>query len=130
MWKLGNRSLTNLYGVDERLVKMCHEAIKIVDFAVIEGVRTQETQDRYYFEGKTKLKFPNSKHNKTPSLAIDIVPYPVDWSDKQRFAYLAGVFQGIAHNLGFKVRWGGDWNSDGHFKNETFHDLPHFEIVD
>lgn len=36
------------------------------------GYRDQKSQDEAFKQGLSKLKFPNSPHNKEPSLAIDI----------------------------------------------------------
>ena len=32
--------------------------------------------------------------------------------------------------MNIKIRWGGDWDSDNIMKDQTFNDLPHFEIID
>lgn len=112
------------------LQEILNEVIKYVDFKILEGHRTEELQNLYYEQGKSKLKFPNSKHNKLPSLAVDIAPWPIDWNDKTRFYFLAGVVKGIASAKGYKIRHGGDWDSDNDFKDQTFFDLPHFELVE
>lgn len=120
----------------EKLKTCCMElqhimdiAITEIDFTVLEGHRDQDTQDRYFSEGKSKVKFPNGKHNSSPSDAIDIAPYPVIWEDRERFVYLAGIIKGIAHALGYNIRWGGNWDSDNDFSDQSFNDLVHFEIV-
>jgi peptidoglycan L-alanyl-D-glutamate endopeptidase CwlK len=69
-----------------------------------------------------------SKHNSKPSLAVDIAPYPIDWADDERFYFLAGIIKAASHQVGVKVRWGGDWDSDDDFHDQTFMDLGHFEI--
>lgn len=126
----GSRSLEQLAGVDDRLQEMCHRAIKIVDFAVISGYRGKDIQNHLFEMGQSKLKFPFSKHNTSPAHAVDCVPWPVDWQDHRRFYYLAGIFQAIAHDLGFILRHGGDWDQDDIFKDQQFFDLPHFEIYE
>lgn len=68
-------------------------------------------------------------HNKTPSLAVDVAPWPIDWNDKNRFYHFAGRVQGIAQMFNIKIRWGGDWDSDNDLKDQNFYDLPHFELV-
>lgn len=101
----------------------------MIDFTVIEGVRTLEIQGEYYRTGKSKTM--NSKHiiqKDGYSHAVDIAPYPVNWEDTVRFAYLAGIIRGIAKNKGVEIRWGGDWDSDGDIHDQTFNDLPHFEL--
>ena len=82
----------------------------------------------YYDQGKSKLKFPSGKHNSLPSTAVDIAPYPIVWSDHDKFRALANRVIGIGLALGIKLRWGGDWDGDLSFKDQTFHDLPHLEI--
>jgi peptidoglycan L-alanyl-D-glutamate endopeptidase CwlK len=126
----GKASKAKLATVDSRLVEVLEEAIKIIDFTVLVGHRGKEDQDKAVAEGKSKLGWPNSKHNSLPSKAVDIAPYPIDWSDRERFTYLAGIVKGIAHSKGYKVVWGGDWNNNGELKDNSFDDLPHFQIED
>jgi peptidoglycan L-alanyl-D-glutamate endopeptidase CwlK len=80
-------------------------------------------------EGKSKTRWPTSKHNAVPSLAVDLVPCPVDWKDRERFILLAGIVIGIAWKLGIPVRWGGDWDGDSNIAEHSFQDLPHFELI-
>lgn len=128
MPSFSQRSKNNLKLCDVRLQDVLMEAIKYYDFTVICGHRGEEEQNRAYHEGKSKLLFPASKHNKNPSRAVDIVPYPIDWNNKARFFYLAGLVIGIARTMGHVIRWGGDWNGDGDFGDQNFNDLPHFEL--
>ncbi len=132
MPSFGKESRTALDTCDPRLQKIAEKAIEIMDFSVLEGHRTKERQDELYNENppKTKVQWPNSKHNTIPSRAFDIAPYPIDWKDIRRFYILAGVIRAVAHELGIKLRWGGDWDSDDDLKDQTFNDLPHFELVD
>lgn len=106
---------------------MCKEAIQIMDFKVIWGHRNKEQQNSLYPKFTTK-KFPDSKHNSDPSLAIDLAPYPIDWSDLPRFYILAGVMLALAKRNNVKLRWGGDWDGDGDLSDQKFNDLGHFEI--
>lgn len=130
MPKFGARSRENLSEVHPRLQEIFNEVIKYYDCSVIEGHRTEEEQNKLYSAGKSKVIYPHSKHNKYPSEAADVVPYPVDWSDTKRFYHFAGFVKGIAASLGYKIRWGGDWDSDNDLGDQTFFDLPHFEIID
>lgn len=108
------------------------EAIKEFDFSVIEGHRGEAAQNAAYAKGLSKLRWPHGNHNHLPSLAVDIAPYPLDWSDKLkaqlRFAYLAGHVMSVAKRLGIPLRWGGDWNRNQDPRDESFLDLPHFEL--
>jgi hypothetical protein len=108
--------------------KVIKEVIKYVDCTVVCGYRNKEEQDLAVRTGNSKTVWPNSKHNSSPSRAIDIVPYPVDWNDTKRFYYFAGFVLGIAKSLGVDLRYGGDWDSDFDLKDQNFFDLPHFEL--
>lgn len=127
---LGKASQEKLATCDPRLQKVFNEVIKHFDCTVIEGHRGEAAQNKAFAEGKSKLKYPQGKHNKTPSLAADVLPYPIDWNDTNRMRYFAGFVVGIAATMGIKLRWGGDWNQNTELKDNSFNDLPHFELVD
>jgi hypothetical protein len=126
----GKASQEKLATCDPRLQKVFNEVIKHFDCTVIEGHRGEAAQNKAFAEGKSKLKYPQGKHNKTPSLAADVLPYPIDWNDTNRMRYFAGFVVGIAATMGIKLRWGGDWNQNTELKDNSFNDLPHFEIAD
>lgn len=130
MASFGKRSLQRLNSCEPRLVEILKEAIEVYDFTILQGHRGEEEQQDFYERGLSKVQFPNSKHNKTPSMAVDIAPYPIDWEDTKRFFYLAGIITSIAHRKGYKIRWGGNWDMDYDFSDQKFNDLPHFEILD
>ena len=111
------------------LRRVFREALKVMDHTIICGHRGKEEQDRAFREGKSKVRWPDGMHNRTPSLAVDVMPYPVDWNDVERTFYFAGIVKGIAHCLGIPIRWGGDWNGDNRFRDERFRDLPHYELI-
>lgn len=123
----GERSMANLNEAHPDLQRLFLEVVKHVDCMVIEGYRSPEEQEKLFHAGKSKIK-SGGKHNVKPSLAVDVVPYPVDWNDYKRFFHFMGVVQGIAYGLGIKIRCGGDWSGDNIF-NESFLDLPHFELA-
>ena len=124
MPRFGKRSRERLKGVDAKLVNVLNELIKIMDVTVIEGLRSAERQKELLAKGATKVKY--SKHME--GKAVDIAPYPIDWEDRERFHYMGGMVRGIAKALNLKVRWGGDWDSDGEIKDNSFDDLVHIEI--
>ncbi len=128
MSRFSEKSLARLATCDPHLQEICHEAIEIFDFTVLCGHRGGDDQARLFEQGRTKLKFPFSKHNKFPSQAIDIVPYPIDWDDDGRFCVLAGIMFGIAASKGIKLRWGHDWNQNWQLHDQKFIDAPHFEL--
>jgi peptidoglycan L-alanyl-D-glutamate endopeptidase CwlK len=130
MPSFGTHSKHNLSSCDIRLQRLFNAVVEEVDCSVICGHRSKAEQRRAYQEGKSKLDWPDSSHNEFPSIATDVVPYPVDWKDIRAFYYLAGVVKTKAKEMGLRVRWGGDWDGDGSFKDQTFHDLPHWELLD
>jgi peptidoglycan LD-endopeptidase CwlK len=112
------------------LQKVMNEAIKGFDFMVLCGYRGEAEQNIAFTTGKSKLRYPNSKHNKVPSLAVDIVPFPIDWDDINRFKELARHINSVSERLGIKIRHGADWNSNGRYDDEKFVDWPHWELLD
>tara|TARA_R110000772_G_scaffold159893_1_gene271073 strand:+ start:774 stop:1091 length:318 start_codon:yes stop_codon:yes gene_type:complete len=102
----------------------------------MEGHRDELKQDYYFKIGTSKVQYPDSKHNSTPSLAVDCTPWPEKWSSEAAFHELRVIIldewnrmkdQGLTE--GFDLRWGGDWDSDGDFDDQTFNDLPHWELI-
>jgi len=128
MYKFGKKSKQRLKGVDAKLVNVLNELIKIMDVTIIEGVRSKEKQQEYFKNGKSKIDGVTKKGMHQLGKAVDLAPYPVDWKNTKRFYYMGGMLRGIAKQLNIKVRWGGDWDSDGKIKDQTFNDLVHIEI--
>lgn len=123
--------------ISEERLNTCHpllqtlmrEVIKTYDCAILCGHRNKEDQDKAFEGGFSKVKFPNGKHNSMPSLAVDVAPNPIDWSNREKFIYFAGYVKAIADKLGIKIRCGIDFNQDGNFKNDNLFDGPHFELI-
>lgn len=130
MAKFGGQSLAHLRTLDGRLQSILNEVIKHYDFSILCGHRGQKEQDKAYATGHSKVRWPNSKHNTLPSKAVDIAPYPIDWSDEVRFARLMGHVERVAYEQGYKVRLGLDFSGDGRSVDERFLDFPHVELVD
>ena len=126
MYKFGKRSRERLKGVDARLINVLNELIKMMDVTIIEGVRSAKRQEELLAKGATKVKY--SKHME--GKAVDLAPYPIKWDDRDGFYYMGGMIRGIAQQLGYKVRFGGDWDSDGDTRDNSFDDLVHMEILD
>jgi peptidoglycan L-alanyl-D-glutamate endopeptidase CwlK len=128
MPKFSEASLKKLNTVDPRLQFLLKEAILRVDFSIVAGHRNEADQNEAYRAKKSTKMWPNSKHNKLPSMAVDIAPYPIDWTDKAAFAYLQGYIRRIADELGIKIVWGGDWNGNWRTEDERLVDMPHIEL--
>ena len=130
MPKFSKKSLDLLKQCDPRLQELCKKVIEVMDISIIVAYRGKSEQDKAFHEGKSKLKYPKSKHNSLPSKAVDACPFPIDWNDHRRFYLMMGMFKAFAHELGINIRCGGDWNSDNNLQNDGFIDLPHIELVD
>ncbi len=150
-YRLSQRSLDRLKGVDDRLVKVVKRAIEIStqDFAVNEGLRTKEQCMVNYGKGRTvaqcsakgvPAKYANPSAAKVTWLnnpfaskhcdgkAVDLVPYPVDWQDLKKFDAIAKAMFAAAKELNIKIRWGADWDGDGKPRERGETDSPHFEV--
>ncbi len=122
-------SLAKLETCDASLIYICKLVIPHYDFTVLEGYRDDDTQEELFRQGKSKLQAGESKHNQDPSLAVDLSPYPIDWDNHRRFYLLAGFMFQAASEIDVKLRWGGDWDGDWIHTDQSFHDLPHFELL-
>ena len=124
------RSKERLETCDERLQRLFNEVIKERDCSILCGHRNKEDQDEAYRQLRSKVQWPNSKHNGLPSRAVDVMPYPIDWNDLERINEFAKFVLAKADELGIKIRWGGDWNQNGEWKDERFLDMPHYELME
>lgn len=120
-FKLSQRSLDKLVGVDARLVAVVKRAIELteVDFGITEGLRSKERQAKLVAEGKSQTL--KGKH--LFGLAVDVAAYvdgKVSW-DKQHYITISNAFKQAAEELNTPIRWGGDFKS--------FFDGPHFELI-
>lgn len=130
-FNFSHSSRNRLTGVNEGLVRVAFKALSygIMDFSVVQGVRTQAEQDALYEQGRTKpgkivTWTRNSKHllqDDDTGHAIDIVPVidgKMDWENIENFKFLATLFFRAAMEEGVQIKWLGhtktsDW---GHFE--------------
>lgn len=126
---LGSASLANLDGVHPDLRKVVKRAIEItmVDFKVIEGVRTLARQKELKAQGASQTL--DSRH--LTGHAVDCAPLvngTIPWNDKSKFKAVSDAMFAAAKEYGIHIRWGGDWNENGRSDDERFYDGPHFEL--
>lgn len=119
-FKLSARSKSRLVGVHLDLVKVVEHAITItpIDFMVLEGVRTPETQRKYVANGASRTM--RSRH--LTGHAVDLAPWvdgKVSWH-WPHYHILAPAVKQAAAELGVPLEWGGDWRS--------FKDGPHWQL--
>lgn len=111
-FKLSQRSLDRLDGVDADLVAVVKRAIELtdVDFGVTEGLRSEETQRKYVEAGKSQTM--KSKH--LEGKAVDLVAYvdgAVTW-ELNVYDNIADAMKKAAQEQGVAVRWGAAWHID------------------
>lgn len=107
----------------QRLVQAVAEGVDagelapaVTDVTVLCGFRGQKDQNAAFAAGTSKLRWPSSKHNRTPAEAVDLAPYPVDWQNLAAFSALRGYVLGVARGLGIPLRVI-EW------------DRPHYELT-
>ncbi|KEY58490.1 M15 family metallopeptidase [Serratia sp. DD3] len=130
-FRLGQRSESNLVGVNPELVKVVRRAIEItpVDFTVIEGVRTKARQQELWDQGRTKpgkivTWTMRSKH--IEGKAVDLLPV-TGWDNLESFKSVSKAMFQAANELGVKIVWGADWNGNS-VQEKGENDSPHFEL--
>ena len=149
-FRFGERSEARLKTCHLDLQRVARRTIHHVDFSVLWGHRKKDQQNEEHRQGRSRLRYPHSRHNTEPSFALDICPFPMDFANREtarqcqlarrRYVLLAGMFLSTAHVLGVRLRWGGDWagglmsppGSDllTAYSNQNFDDLGHFELVE
>lgn len=104
-----------------------------MDISLLCGHRDEKAQNEAFRTGHSQLKWPEGKHNRLPSIAVDVRPSPFSQYEPKQWAqlgYMAGWAIIIAREEGFNVRWGGDWDQDNDLTDQKFDDLFHLEIVE
>ena len=136
MPKFNDKSAKNLSTCSVRLRVLFERVIQGADCTVLQGHRGKKDQDDFFARGVSKVEWPNSKHNSTPSKAIDVAPWPIpkNWGadnvkELVKFYEFAGIVKYEARRMGIKIRWGGDWDGDGDYTDQKFDDLVHFEEI-
>lgn len=128
MPKFSARSLKARAELHPTLQTLVDEAIKEIDFVILDAQRGRAEQEKAFKGGFSKARFGQSAHNYIPAVALDIVPYPIDFNNIEGFKAIAKTFMKIAKAKKLPVRWGGDWDMDGDWKDEKFLDWGHFEL--
>lgn len=136
MPKFSQASFSKLSTCHPDLQALFYEVVKYFDCTILEGYRNEIDQETAFANGSTKLHFPHGKHNSQPSMAVDVAPYPVRFSDEKLAIWFGGYVLGIAQKLKDEgkithgVRWGGSWDGLGKLDRPgQLSDADHFELV-
>lgn len=141
MPSFSNISLDRLRSVHPDLQVIFLFVIKYFDCSVISGIRTLEEQQELYAKGRTKpggiVTYKDgivSKSKHQEGLAVDVVPYPEMYEDRDKLKYFAGFVLGVATILkeqgliDSEIVNGIDWDGDKNLRDQSWVDLPHYEI--
>ena len=112
MPKYSKRSAIKLAQCDERLQRVFNRVLEIFDHTILCGHRDQDTQEDMFEMGRSQLHWPDSKHNALPSRAVDAIPYPINWKDREQMTLFAGVVIGTAREMGYTVTSGASLNDN------------------
>jgi len=135
MPKFGKKSLERLDTCHKDIQTLMFWVIKTWDCTILEGHRGRQAQDKAVADGRSKTPWPKSLHNRFPSWAVDVAPYPIDWENRERFAMFVGFVLATALELKEQgkikasFRSGMDWNKNGDPKDDGW-DAPHIEITE
>ena len=112
MPNFGNKSNLQINTCHPDLVLIAETAIKYYDFSVVCGIREKQAQNLAFARNWSKLKYPESRHNKSIIMyddsisdAMDLAPYSqklkkIDWNNKEAFRFLGGLIIGISEKIG------------------------------
>jgi peptidoglycan L-alanyl-D-glutamate endopeptidase CwlK len=123
---MDTKSQERLKECHEKLQRLMRRVDEIYPIQVICGYRNEADQNKAFAEKKSKLKFPESKHNQKPSLAVDVVPDPdrnpktISWTDLTQYEIMLYAVEQIADDLNIKIKLGRDF---------SFKDFPHIELA-
>lgn len=148
MPSFGTKSTANLKTIAWDLQRVFQEVVKHYDCTILEGHRGEAKQNAYFnaVPQKSKVEWPDGKHNSYPSQAVDASPWPIPdnwgsltdgtirerdmaWKERVKFYQLAALVLFVGKQMGVEIRWGGDWSRDGDYRDNTWDDLIHYEIA-
>ena len=140
----GTSSSAKLRTCHDEIVLVMGEALKMtppsVDITIVWGYRNKGQQNAIDPRLTTK-RWPASYHNAEDddgepcSDACDFAPWitlptgkkGIPWKDVSLFAFVAGVIQAAASNLGIEITWGNDFDRDGSTEDQSLADVGHIQ---
>jgi len=133
MATFGDASRRRLATAHPDLIRWAERLILRFDFTLVCGHRNKADQEEAFRNGKSKVHYPNSRHNFYPSLALDLAPWDqyrgvIDWDHPERFILLAGMGLELGREMDLPITWGGDWDNDTFMRDHSFKDYPHFQL--
>ena len=125
MYKFSKLSLERLGTCHAQLQRLMNAVMleQKMDFSVLCGFRNKADQDGAVARGTSELCWPHGRHNHKPSLAVDVIAYPIcnfDVDNTIRTKRLAKLVLRKAKQLQIPVYWGGYWSH--------LDDIYHFQL--
>lgn len=134
-WSNKSQAVFDTLHID--LKTLTSRVLQIHDCSLLWGHRDKDTQNALFDDGKSKVRYPDSKHNTLPSEAVDMIPYRKGldpYGDDGYTTYFCGIVLGVAEQLRqeghmrYAIRWGGSWTTERNHKFARFFDAYHFEL--
>jgi len=110
-WSKGPKNFESLEADLKGLMIYVGERMEVEPF---HGYRDRLEQDELVKKEKSKLNYPNSKHNKWPSQAVDIQIYKngkATWEPNE-YIKLWHLVMFYCMDNEINIRWGGNWDGD------------------
>ncbi len=155
MPSFGRASSGRLATAHPVLRDLFERVVETHDCTIVEAIRSEEQQREYLERGvsQTMDSWHLPRDERTGkrvtggvAWAMDVAPYPIEWTNETRFRVFGGFvlafFQALKEEgltftdatgaewayADYYLRWGGDWNRNWRYDDQSFNDLPHFEL--
>ena len=84
MAKLSAASQRRLDGAHPLLQQVFTAVAPEADIVILDSQRGRAAQERAHASGNSRAHFGQSPHNWSPAIALDVAPWPIDWTDLAR----------------------------------------------
>ena len=134
MFKLSRRSYGRMTGVDQRLIYLADEVIKVtpVDFGIawMGGRRKASEQNQLFKDGNSQKDGYEKVSKHQLGQAIDILPFVNGKAvlDEWYYAMILSAFYTKAKEIELNIRFGANWKGEPEWL-KGFKDLPHIEMI-
>lgn len=154
MPSFGTKSREVLETLHLVLAELCTRVVEHYNITLLVGYRDMVTQNKAFRSGVSSKKWPESRHNTLPAMAVDAAPWPIpegwgdlegqtlhardlDWKERVKFYQMVTAFRFVWSQMcaehpeiadNYTLRFGADWDGDGDYRDQEFDDLVHIEI--
>jgi hypothetical protein len=130
MPRYSDASESRIITANFKLQRLFRSVLQDWDHGIMCGHRGEEDQNAAYDGGFSKCRWPDSPHNLLASRAVDVLPVPCSWDDRELICTFAGFVLARAQEYGIPIRWGGGrCTTDLSVAHRFDWDLAHFELL-